>query len=215
MAHVSLNVFDSLPVRERWFCRARIKLAPLAEVAAHASGTQLLDVGCGHGVLAALLLHADEKRRVVGIDPDARKIAWANQSVGKSPRAEFRACTIETLAAERPATFDCVFVADVLCLIDRDTWPSFLISARQLLRPGGHLVLKDAEDDGSWRAIKALWQERLMVHVLRRTVSSGIGFATREELEGYVTRAGFVVDDIESYARGYTAPHVLLTAHVP
>ena len=27
-------------------------------------------------------------------------------------------------------------------------------------------------------------------------------------------RAGFVVDDITSYARGYTAPHVLLTGHV-
>ena len=54
-----------------------------------------------------------------------------------------------------------------------------------------------------------------MVHVLRRTVSTGgIGFATRAELAGYVTRAGFVVDDITSYARGYTAPHVLLTGHV-
>jgi 2-polyprenyl-3-methyl-5-hydroxy-6-metoxy-1,4-benzoquinol methylase len=215
MAHVSLTVFDSLPAKERWFCRTRLKLAPLEEVAAHASGTNLLDVGCGHGVLAALLLHADAKRRVVGIDPDVRKIAWANESIGKNPRAEFRACTIETLAAERPAAFDCVLVADVLCLIDRATWPSFLSAARQLLRAGGRLVLKDAEDDGSWRAIKALWQERLMVHVLRRTVSTGgIGFATREELAGYVTRAGFIVDDITSYARGYTAPHVLLTAHV-
>jgi hypothetical protein len=84
------------------------------------------------------------------------------------------------------------------------------------LRPGGLLLLKDAENDGSWRAIKALWQERLMVHVLRRTVSTGgIGFATRDELAGYVTRAGFVVDDIASYARGYTAPHVLLVAHAP
>ena len=141
---------------------------------------------------------------------------WANASVGKNANAEFRACTIETLAAERPAAFDCVIVADVLCLIARDTWASFLAAARQLLPPGGRLVLKDAENDGSWRAIKALWQERLMVHVLRRTVSTGgIGFATRDELAGYVTRAGFVVDDITSYARGYTAPHVLLTAHVP
>ena len=84
-----------------------------------------------------------------------------------------------------------------------------------LLR-SGLARLKDAENDGSWRAVKALWQERLMVHVLRRTVSTGgIGFATREELAGYVMRAGFVVDDITSYARGYTAPHVLLTAHLP
>jgi 2-polyprenyl-6-hydroxyphenyl methylase/3-demethylubiquinone-9 3-methyltransferase len=215
MTHASLKVFDTLPAKERWFCRTRLKLAPLDKVAAQASGTTLLDVGCGHGVLAALLLDGHPERRVVGIDPDERKIAWANESIGKNPNAEFRAVTIEALAAERPASFDCVIIADVLCLIARDTWPPFLDAARKLLKPGGRLVLKDAENDGSWRAIKALWQERLMVHVLRRTVSTGgIGFATRDELAGFVTRAGFSVDSITSYARGYTAPHVLLTARL-
>jgi 2-polyprenyl-6-hydroxyphenyl methylase/3-demethylubiquinone-9 3-methyltransferase len=214
VSHPSLKVFDALPAKERWFCRTRLKLAPLEAVAAQADGRDFLDVGCGHGVLAALLLHDHPERRVVGIDLDARKIEWANASIGKQPNAEFRAATIETLAAERPGAFDCVIVADVLCLIARATWPSFLAAARRLVRPRGRLLLKDAENDGSWRAIKALWQERLMVHVLRRTVSTGgIGFATREELAGYVTRAGFVVDDITSYARGYTAPHVLLKAH--
>jgi 2-polyprenyl-3-methyl-5-hydroxy-6-metoxy-1,4-benzoquinol methylase len=216
MAHASLKVFDTLPVKERWFCRARLELAPLEAVAAQATGKDILDVGCGHGVLAALLLHGHRERRVVGIDPDLRKIEWANESIGKNPNAEFRAVTIETLAAERPASFDCVIIADVLCLIARSTWSPFLDAARRLLRPGGRLLLKDAENDGSWRAVKALWQERLMVHVLRRTVSTGgIGFATRDELAGYVTRAGLYVDDITSYARGYTAPHVLLTAHLP
>ena len=214
MPHASLKVFDPLPAKERWFCRTRLKLAPLDKVATQASGTDLLDVGCGHGVLAALLLDGHPERRVVGIDPDERKIAWANESIGKNPNAEFRAVTIEALAAERPASFDCVIIADVLCLIARDTWAPFLDAARRLLKPGGRLVLKDAENDGSWRAVKALWQERLMVHVLRRTVSTGgIGFATRDELAGFVTRAGFAVDEITSYARGYTAPHVLLTAH--
>jgi 2-polyprenyl-6-hydroxyphenyl methylase/3-demethylubiquinone-9 3-methyltransferase len=215
MAHASLKVFDALPVKERWFCRARLELAPLEAVATQATGQHILDVGCGHGVLAALLLHGHPERRVVGIDPDVRKIEWATESVGTNPNAAFRAVTIEALAAERPASFDCVIIADVLCLIARETWPPFLDAARRLLRPGGRLLLKDAENDGSWRAAKALWQERLMVHVLRRTVSTGgIGFATRDELAGYVTRAGFVVDDIVSYARGYTAPHVLLIAHM-
>jgi 2-polyprenyl-6-hydroxyphenyl methylase/3-demethylubiquinone-9 3-methyltransferase len=95
-------------------------------------------------------------------------------------------------------------------------WPPFLAAARRLLRPGGRLVLKDAENDGSWRAAKALWQERLMVHVLRRTVSTGgIGFATRAELTRYLTDAGFVVDEITSHARGYSTPHVLFVAHAP
>lgn len=214
MAHPSLTVFDSLPAKERWFCRTRLKLAPLEEVAAQTSGVDVLDVGCGHGVLAALILHAHPEWRVVGIDPHAQKIEWANASIGKAAKAEFHACTIETLAAEHPAAFDCVVIADVLCLIAREAWPSVLESAKRALRPGGRLVLKDAENDGSWRATKALLQERLMVHVLRRTLASGIGFATREELAEYVRSAGFAVDDITSHARGYTTPHVILTAHL-
>lgn len=207
-------MFEALPAKERWFCRARLELAPLERVAAQAAGNDLLDVGCGHGVLAALLLHEHPERRVVGIDPDERKIEWAKASVGKRANAEFHAVTIDALAHERPASFDCVIIADVLCLIARERWPPFLDAARRLLRPGGRLLLKDAENDGSWRAVKALWQERLMVHVLRRTVSTGgIGFASRDEIVGHVTRAGFAVDDITSCARGYTAPHVLLTAH--
>ena len=213
MSHPTLSVFAPLPLKERWFCRARLKLAPLEEVAARATGTTLLDVGCGHGVLAALLLHDHPERRVVGIDPDERKVEWARRSIGRDPRAEFRACTIEALAAERPASFDCVLIADVLCLISRDEWAPMLAASRRLLRSGGRLVLKDAEDDGSWRAKAAFGQEWLMVHVLRRTVSSGIGFATRAELEGYLTRAGFVVDEIAGYARGYGTPHVLFVAH--
>lgn len=214
MTHPSLDVFAPLPRQERWFCRARLALAPLELVAARAVGTALLDVGCGHGVLAALLLHEHPERTVLGIDPDARKIGWARESIGRDPRAEFRACTIETLAAERPGSFDCVLVADVLCLIASSTWDSFLAAAHALLRPGGRLVLKDAENDGSWRARKALWQERLMVHLLRRTVSTGgIGFATRAQLSAYLARAGFVVDEIVSCAAGYTAPHVLFVAH--
>ena len=141
MDRAGLNVFDSLPLKERWFCRARLALAPLFETAAQAAGDTILDVGCGHGVLAVLLLDGHPERQVVGIDPDERKILWAQQSVGKDPRAEFRACTIEELAAERPESFDCIVVADVLCLIARDTWASFLDSARRLLQPGGRLVL--------------------------------------------------------------------------
>ena len=213
MNHPSLSAFAPLPLKERWFCRGRLALAPLEQVAARATGTTLLDVGCGHGVLAALLLHEHPERRVVGIDPDERKIEWARESVGRDSRAEFHAYTIEALAAEHPSSFDCVLIADVLCLIARDEWAPLLAASRRLLRPGGRLLLKDAEDDGSWRAAKAIWQERLMVHVLRRTVSSGIGFATRAELSGYVTRAGFVIDEIASYARGYSTPHVLFVAH--
>jgi 2-polyprenyl-6-hydroxyphenyl methylase/3-demethylubiquinone-9 3-methyltransferase len=216
MPEPSLKVFDTLPWKERWFVRGRLVSAPLAAMAARARGSAMLDVGCGHGALVALLAEGHPDRRVVGIDPDTRKIGWAQASVGRNPCVELKACTIETLAAERPGTFDSVFVADVLYLLAPAAWGEFLSAARRLLRPGGVLVLKEAEDDGSWRALKALWQERLMVRLLHRTHSSGaIGFAPRAALANALTAAGFVIDETASYARGYSTPHILFTAHVP
>jgi 2-polyprenyl-3-methyl-5-hydroxy-6-metoxy-1,4-benzoquinol methylase len=216
MSHPGLKAFDALPLKERWFVRGRLASAPLEAMAARARGRALLDVGCGHGALVALLAEGHPERHILGIDPDERKIAWAVRSVGRSPNVELRACTIETLAAERPGGFDCVLVADVLYLLAPGSWVEFLEAARRLLRPGGLLVLKEAEDDGSWRVTKALWQERLMVWLLRRTHSSGaIGFAPRATLIDALTAAGFIVDEVASYSRGYSTPHILFTAHTP
>jgi 2-polyprenyl-3-methyl-5-hydroxy-6-metoxy-1,4-benzoquinol methylase len=208
-----LDLFDALPLKERLFVRARLASAPLHELAARAQGLSLLDVGCGHGVLVALLANGRPDRHVVGIDPDARKIDWARRSVGRCRNVELIACTIDALAAQRPAAFDTVLVADVLYLLAAETWPAFLSSVRELLRPGGRLVLKEAEDDGSWRMTKALWQERLMVQVFRRTRSSGaVAFAPRGVLADALQRADFTIEETVGLAQGYSTPHVLFTA---
>ena len=206
-------MFDGLPLKERLFVRGRLATAPLGALAARAEGARLLDVGCGHGVLVALLAADSPARHVVGIDPDERKIEWARASVGRLPNVELRACTIEVLAAERPAEFDTVLVADVLYLLSAAAWRPFLAAARVLLRPGGRLVLKEAEDDGSWRVKKALFQEQLMVRMLRRTHSSGaVGFAPRATLESAVRTAGFAIEETVPLARGYSTPHLLIVA---
>jgi 2-polyprenyl-6-hydroxyphenyl methylase/3-demethylubiquinone-9 3-methyltransferase len=213
LAHPSLKVFNDLPLKERLFVRGRLATAPLEAMAARAEGARLLDVGCGHGVLVALLAAASPARHVVGIDPDERKIDWARASVGQLPNVELRACTIEVLAAERPAEFDTVLVADVLYLLSAAAWRPFLAAARALLRPGGRLVLKEAEDDGSWRVKKALFQEQLMVRMLRRTHSSGaVGFAPRATLESAVRGTGFTIEEIVPLARGYSTPHLMIVA---
>jgi cyclopropane fatty-acyl-phospholipid synthase-like methyltransferase len=208
-----LEVFDALPLKERLFVRGRLASAPLHELAARAEGPMLLDVGCGHGALVALLAAGRPDRRVVGIDPDARKTDWAQRSVGRCDNVEILACTIEALAAERAGAFDTVLVADVLYLLEPAAWLPFLGAAHALLKPGGRLVLKEAEDDGSWRVAKALWQERLMVHLLRRTRSSGaVGFAPRAVLIDALSRARFKIEETVSLARGYSTPHVLFSA---
>lgn len=211
--HPSLAAFAPLPLAERLFVHARLFSAPLEAMADRAKGRRLADLGCGHGVLTALLAVGFPDREVLGLDPDARKIDWARRSVGRFPNVRLEVGTVQDLAAKEPGRFDCLFVADVLYLLPPAQWRGFLTACRALLAPGGRLVIKEAENDGSWRARKALWQEQLMVRVLKRTHESGaLGFEPRETLHRELEETGFSVRESASMHRGYTTPHVLFVA---
>lgn len=215
LTHPALAAFDSLPISERLFVRARLFSAPLVELASRVppQAKQVLDVGCGHGLLCALMSYQHPERHVVGVDPDPRKIAWARASVGRQPNSRFETGTVETLAALEPTSYDCVAVADVLYLLPETEQASFLAACHQLLKKGGVLLLKEAEDDHGWRTQKALTQERLMVKVLGRTHSSGaIKFTTRENMSQRLVNAGFQVTEVVGLSRLSTTAHVLYVA---
>lgn len=188
--------------------------APLADLAGRMPDGAILDVGCGHGALVALLATGRPRdRRVTGVDPDPRKIAWARASVGRLPNVDLCLGTAERLVAERAGTFDAVAVADVMYLLPTGLWENFLRAALTLLRPGGRLFLKEAEGDRSWRHLKCVLQELAMVHLLRRTRSSGgLGLAPRAFTEALLRKVGFEEVRSTSMSAGYTTPHLLIEA---
>ncbi len=205
------SFFDALPVAERLFVRGRAWTAPLAEMARYAPEEgKIADVGCGHGVLSAMLIADHPHRDVLGVDPDPRKIAWATASVGRAPNARFQIGSAQALPSK---TFDAIVVADVTYLFPTAEWPAFFTDCRRALVPGGRLLLKEAEDDGGWRAFKCLAQEQLMVHLLRRTRSSGaLILESREFTRSLLETCGFRVGQVVSMSHGYTTPHVLFVA---
>ncbi len=211
LEHPALKVFGSLSLQERLFVRARLFSAPLAELARRAPSGRIVDVGCGHGLLTALLAAERPDRQVLGIDPDPRKIEWARQGPGRLPNVELRVAAIEEVA--ETGSFDAVVVADVLYLLPFAAWKPFLCRARELLRPAGLLLLKESEGDRSWKHAKSVIQERVMVHLLRRTRSSGgITFQPRTATADLLTDCGFLVKEIVPLDQGYSTPHVLFVA---
>jgi 2-polyprenyl-6-hydroxyphenyl methylase/3-demethylubiquinone-9 3-methyltransferase len=129
------------------------------------------------------------------------------------PNVSLEVGTVEALAARAPQRFDAAVVCDVLYLLPRDQWRGFLEACRTLLRPGGVLLLKEAEADRSWRYYKCLAQEQVMVQVLRRTHSSGgLGFVPRAEMELELAHAGLELDQLVPLGKGYTTPHLLFAA---
>lgn len=209
----ALRTFAPLPLRERLFVRARRWSAPLEALAARAPTGAIVDVGCGHGALTALLAEGRLDRRVLGVDPDERKIAWARRGPGKLPNVELRVGTVEDVAQERPASFDAAIVSDVLYLLPVERWGGFIERCAALLRPGGRLLLKEAEGDGSWKHYKCLAQELVMVKLIGKTRGSGgMALRSRAHTEALIRAAGLGLLETVDLSRGYTTPHVLYVA---
>jgi 2-polyprenyl-6-hydroxyphenyl methylase/3-demethylubiquinone-9 3-methyltransferase len=193
---------------------ARAFSAPLEAVAAQVpSGGRVAEVGCGHGVLSGLLALGDSRRFVHGVDPDPRKIAWARRGPGTLPNTVFEEGSVESLAAQHAGQFDAVVVCDVLYLLPVERWPDFLRDASRLLRPGGRLLVKEAEGDGSWKHRKCLAQEWVMVTLLGRTKAGGaLVLQPRSAVEAMLREAGLRLRDTMELGAGYSTPHILYVA---
>lgn len=210
----TLALFSGLPPAERFHVRARAFSAPLEAVAGRVPhGGTVADIGCGHGLLSALLALEDSSRTVHGVDPDPRKVMWASQGPGRLRNTHFEIGTVERLAEQHPGGFDAAVVCDVLYLLPRERWPEFLRTVRRVLRPGGRFLLKEAEGDRSWKHYKCLAQEWVMVKLLGRTkAGGGLVLEPRGTAEALLRDAGFTVLETVDLDAGYTTPHILYVA---
>ena len=101
------------------------------------AGLDVLDVGCGGGLLCEPL--AQLGARVTGIDPEPANLAVAAEhAAALGLEIDYRETPAEQLAAEG-ARFDLVCVMEVVEHVPDQA--GFLAACGQLVRPGGGLVL--------------------------------------------------------------------------
>jgi ubiquinone biosynthesis O-methyltransferase len=158
----------------------------ILELMGKLKGTQLLDVGCGDGLLACAA--ATRGAAVTGLDPDPAMLAAAR---ARAERAGVKA-TFEDGRVERlpfpDASFDVVAAVTVLCFV-ADASGAMREMAR-VLRPGGRLVLGEL---GRW----SLWA---MIRRLRGWLGAetwkAARFRTAGELRALAGQAGLSVTTI-------------------
>jgi 2-polyprenyl-6-hydroxyphenyl methylase / 3-demethylubiquinone-9 3-methyltransferase len=114
---------DINPVRLEWIDR----LAPLA-------GQQVLDVGCGGGVLAEAM--AQRGAVVTGIDLAGKPLRVAQlHALESGASVQYREIAAEALAAEQPCAFDIVTCMEMLEHVPDPG--SVIASCAALVKPGG------------------------------------------------------------------------------
>ena len=167
---------------------------------------RLLDVGCGSGLWLTYLALEKPALELHGIDTDPRKIEVARAS--SQTRIELRRGTTSELKA---LTYDCITILDVLCLMPPETKAAALRDCHAALRPGGTIVVKDADTSPWWKYAPTAIEEALAVHVMRITHGRP-HFESLEQLGRGLEAAGFRDVEAARIDRAYLHPHVVLRA---
>ena len=116
----ALSLYRDQSPGVRLHTRLRAWSAPLdAVVAAFPLTGRMLDIGCGHGLVANEIALRRSEARVLGIDLSETKIASARTTAGTRPNVEFRHVALEDVAE---SGFDAVGLIDVLYLVPEPSW---------------------------------------------------------------------------------------------
>lgn len=147
--------------RARFYRSLRLRFGGLQGLAAvFPSDGLVIDLGCGMGLLAHLLVEDHPERRVLAVDHDAGRVAALEQSASAGPRIETRLGDLATIPLP-----PCRGVAliDVVHYLDRRSQEALLARAVGALEPGGVIVLRDPDAAAGLRYLAARAHEGLAV----------------------------------------------------
>ena len=188
------------------FAYWKMRADPLfsAVVAAAPPSGEILDLGCGFGLVAHWLTLFSPGRRVYGLDFDADKIRVARATAAANPRVSFARCDLLE-GPELPAC-DCALLCDVLHYFRPEDQARLLAKIFAALRPGGRLIIRDAlaREDAAHRAV--VRSETWGVRLGQNRTHHGLHFADEKTHLALLRAAGFVNVKVQDEAgRGSNA----------
>jgi SAM-dependent methyltransferase len=117
---------------------------------------EIVDIGCGYGMVSYMLSFTSENRKILGIDYDNDKIELANNCISKNDRIRF--VTADAVTYEYPKA-DCFLLSDVLHYMPEEKQEQLLLSCIRNLNPGGTIIIRDADKDLQKRHIWTRYTE--------------------------------------------------------
>jgi len=137
--------YATAPPAHRYYVAGKLGFDPVAKLLAELPGDfgRVLDLGCGRGQLALLLLELGRAAGVMGVDVDAPKIDVARAA---GPEAEFR---VADLSPRDVTPADTILLIDVLHYLPLAEQDTLLLAAARALLPGGRLLVRELDADPS------------------------------------------------------------------
>jgi 2-polyprenyl-6-hydroxyphenyl methylase/3-demethylubiquinone-9 3-methyltransferase len=177
----SRPLHDLNPLRLRYIERA-IALA----------GREVLDVGCGGGILSEAMARAGA--RVIGIDLSQAVLDVAElHALEAKVAVEYRAVAAEDLARERPASFDLVTCMEMLEHVPDPK--GTVASLAALARPGGTVIVSTLNRNPMAFAVAIIGAEYI-ARALPRGTHEYLKFIRPSELAHWGRSAGLELIDL-------------------
>ncbi len=150
------RLYSDLAFWQRWHVRLRWRLCPFLVIAGQVPRSgRIVDIGCGRGMLANYLALTGPGRRVVGIDKQETRIRAAQATVRGRTNIEFRYRDSRDLEVSE---FDCVIMTDFLHHLSYGEQEELLRHCREIVAPGGLLLIEDVGDRPRWK-----WYAHLVI----------------------------------------------------
>ena len=104
--------------------------------------SKILEVGCGEGAVTERLVKIYQNAEITGIDitPQVGRMFHGDKS-----RVIFQQQTVKDFVAKSDSNYDLLILCDIMHHVPPEMHKDLLIDAKQALKPGGLLVLKDWE----------------------------------------------------------------------
>jgi 2-polyprenyl-3-methyl-5-hydroxy-6-metoxy-1,4-benzoquinol methylase len=164
------NIARALPLVERAYANVRFsilrpKLLSVMDLLLPDEG-RILDVGCGFGLFASYFGQMQPRRRILGVDPNARRVDLAGRvaaavGLGGPDGPRFHVGDVRDAALVGP--FAGIYVLDVMHHIPEADQLPVLRRLRDLLEPGGVLVIKDITTEPHYQLLFTKLLDRVMV----------------------------------------------------
>ena len=174
-----------------------LRLGWIEQLTGGLAGKQVLDVGCGGGILADAM--ARKGAEVLGIDlaTKALRVAQLHALEAQTKGVTYREVAAEALAAECPGRFDVVTCMEMLEHVPDPT--SIIRACHALLKPGGQLFLSTLNRTPAAFAVAIVGAE-YVARLLPKGTHDYKQFIRPSELSAWLRAAGLRLEDVSGLA---------------
>lgn len=140
---LSIKEYDAMQSNWRKWINRNLEIRGFKDWGMDFSGKDILEIGCGSGYSASLIV-MDDPKSYTGIDimPEQLKKAVSLDL----PKAKFLQGDVADLSSFADESFD--MIVDFMILHHVEGWRDFLAEAFRVLRPGGEMYINDLTKKG-------------------------------------------------------------------